>query len=129
DREEGEEARLAALLSWRPAGVIIVPCSDSFASRRLVAEEHIPFVVADRVTPDLNCDRVTIDNAGAAAAAVEHLLERGHRDILVAASSLALANIRERCAGVQRAIERVPGAHMEVVELGGAFEASVPRLQ
>lgn len=127
--EETEATRLAALLSWRPAGVIIVPCADAFASRRLVADEHVPFVVADRVASCTDCDSVTIDNAGAAALAATHVLALGHRELLVAASSLALANIRERCAGIQAVVDRAPGARMEVVELGVTFEACAARLQ
>jgi LacI family transcriptional regulator len=129
EREDVEETRLAALLSWRPAGVIIVPSSDSFSSRHLLAEERIPFVVADRAASCSNCDCVTIDNAGAAALAASHLLQLGHRALLVAVSSLALANIRERCGGIQSAIETVPDARMDVVELGMSFESCAPRLQ
>jgi LacI family transcriptional regulator len=128
ESEEIEESRLAALLSWRPAGVIIVPCADRFSSRRLLAEERMPFVVADRVAPGLECDCVTIGNARAAALAAEHLLDLGHRDILVAASSLSLANIRERCAGIAGVVESVAGARMEVMELGITFESCAARI-
>jgi LacI family transcriptional regulator, galactose operon repressor len=129
EAEEIENTRLAALLSWRPAGVIIVPYSDRFSSRGLLADERVPFVVADRVAETSAADCVSIDNAGAAAAAARHLIDLGHRNILVAASSLSLANIRERCAGIRGVIEAVPGAQMEIVELGFSFETSAARLK
>jgi LacI family transcriptional regulator len=129
ESEEVEETRLAALLSWRPAGLILVPTSDSFASRRMLADERIPFVVADRVASSIDCDCVTIDNRGAGALAANHLLQLGHRALLVAVSSLALANIRERCGGIREVTEGTPGARMDVVELGMSFESGVPRLQ
>jgi LacI family transcriptional regulator len=127
--EHIEAARLAALLSWRPAGVIVVPASDGFASRHLLAEDRIPFVVVDRVADATDCDCVTIDNHGAGALAASHLLQLGHRALLVAVSSLALANIRERCAGIAGIIEATPGARMDVIELGMSFESGVPRVQ
>jgi LacI family transcriptional regulator, galactose operon repressor len=127
--EEIEQTRLAALLSWRPAGVVILPCADRFSSRPLLVEEGVPFVVADRIAADCLADCVTIDNAGAAAAAARHLINLGHREILVAASSLALANIRERCSGIRGVVDRTPGAYAEIVELGVSFESCAARLQ
>ena len=129
EREEIEESRLAALLSWRPAGVIIVPCRDAFASRHLLAAERVPFVVVDRVADDAPDDCVTIDNAAAAASAAEHLVSLGHRDILIAASTLALTNIRERCGAIAEVVGRVPGGRVEVLELGSAFEIAAERME
>lgn len=122
--ETTEASRLAALLSWRPAGVIIVPCRDAFASRQLLAAERVPFVVVDRVADDARDDCVTIDNAAAGALAAEHLVALGHRDILIAASKLELTNIRERCGAIAEVVQRVPGGQVEVLELGFAFDAA-----
>ena len=129
ESEEVEENRLAALLSWRPAGAIIVPCRDTFASRHLLAARRVPFVVVDRVADDARDDCVTIDNAAAAASAAEHLVGLGHRDILVAASTLALTNIRERCGAITEVVERVPGGRVEVLELGFAFDVAAERME
>ena len=129
EQEAVEESRLAALLSWRPAGVIIVPCRDAFASRHLLAAERVPFVVVDRVADDAPDDCVTIDNAAAAASAAQHLVALGHNDILVAASTLALTNIRERCGAIAEVIGRVPGGRVEVLELGSAFDIAAERME
>ena len=129
EQEQIEESRLAALLSWRPAGVIIVPCRDAFASRRLLAAERVPFVVVDRVADDALDDCVAIDNAAAAASAAEHLVSLGHRDILVAASTLALTNIRERCGAIARVVGSMPGGKVEVLELGSAFDIAAKRME
>lgn len=129
EQEEIEESRLAALLSWRPAGVIIVPCRDAFASRHLLAAARVPFVVVDRVADDAPDDCVTIDNAAAASSAAEHLVSLGHRDILVAASTLALTNIRERCGAIAEIVGRMPGGQVEVLELGPAFDIAAERME
>ena len=129
EHEDVEESRLAALLSWRPAGVIIVPCRDAFASRRLLAAERVPFVVVDRVADHAADDCVSIDNAAAGASAAEHLVSLGHRGILVAASTLALTNIRERCGAIAEVVGRVPGGRVEVLELGTAFDTAAERME
>ena len=37
-----EEARLAALLAWRPARLVIIPCNDAFPTRELIKRQSIP---------------------------------------------------------------------------------------
>ncbi|MEJ1160320.1 LacI family DNA-binding transcriptional regulator [Prosthecomicrobium sp. N25] len=127
--EDVEANRLSALLSWRPAGVVIVPCRDRFATRSLLVEERVPFVVVDRVADDIEADCVAIDNAAAAGAAAEHLIGLGHREILVAASTSQVANIRARCAGIREAVAGVPGGTVEILELGPTFETAAERME
>jgi LacI family transcriptional regulator len=129
EEEDVEATRLSALLSWRPAGVVIVPCRDTFASRPLLEREGVPYVVVDRVGADAAADTVAIDNAGAARAAAEHLIGLGHTEILVAASTGAVANIRARCAGIAEAIAEVPGGRVEILELGPSFESAAERME
>jgi LacI family transcriptional regulator len=129
EQEAIEDNRLAALLSWKPAGVIIVPCRDTFACRRLLTAEQTPFVVVDRVADETLDDCVTIDNAAAAALAADHLVSLGHPEILVAASTLELANIRQRCAAIAAQIERLAGGQIEILELGSAFDIAEARME
>jgi len=85
-----ETARLKALLTWRPAGIIVVPCDDTLAGRQIARAAGVPIVVADRIPVEPDFDVVAVDNRQMAAAVTFHLLERGHRHILVAAHSLAV---------------------------------------
>jgi LacI family transcriptional regulator len=117
-----ERARIAAMLSWKPAGLIVVPCSDGFPARDLIDFSGIPCVVVDRVAGIDGLSSVTIDNEKAAGQAAEHLLALGHRDILICASSLKLANIRERCAGAGAAFARAGRPAPPVLEVGLEFE-------
>lgn len=48
--EATEHSKLRAMLAWRPAGLVVVPCSDRFPSRALVETSQTPYVIADRVT-------------------------------------------------------------------------------
>ncbi len=117
DNEKTEQGRLDALLSWQPAGLIIIPCTDVIPSQLRSKRSLPPFVVADRVF-DMNIsDSVTIDNREAGTIAAGHLIQLGHRNLLLAASSLNIYPIRERCQGAEETAAQ-SGATTNTVELG-----------
>jgi DNA-binding LacI/PurR family transcriptional regulator len=127
--EEIERGRLSALLSWRPLGAVIVPCNDAFEPRAVLESADVPYVVADRVVEEASeVDAVTVDNRAGAGLAARHLVDLGHRDLLVIASSLSLANIRQRCAGIQDVIARAGLPEPTVLECGFTFETVTEQL-
>jgi LacI family transcriptional regulator len=124
DDPDREAARLRALLTWRPAGVIVVPCDDAFAARSAAADSF-PIVAADRVPTHADFDVIGIDNRGFAAAAAAHLVEGGYRSMLVVASSLGIDNVQERFAGAQEAARRSGvDVAVDVLEVGFRVPAS-----
>lgn len=123
-----EQSKLKAILAWRPAGLIVIPCSDAFPGRDVIKASRTPYVIADRLTDDLTADTVSIDNEEAGAIAARHLIDLGHRDILIAASSLRLANIRERCAGANKVFREHGLPEPSIVELGLTIDAACSRL-
>lgn len=117
-----EQSRLRTLLSWRPSGLIVVPCSDEPPQCLEVEIGRLPIVFADRVPPSGSLvDTVAIDNREAGQIAARHLLAHGHRDVVIAASNLAICPIRERIRGASELI-RAAGAQVTVVELGSVAE-------
>jgi DNA-binding LacI/PurR family transcriptional regulator len=116
--EATERSKLKAILAWRPAGLIVIPCSDAFSSHELIAASGTPYVIADRVTDTRDVDTVSLDNEGAGRIAAEHLIDLGHEHILIAASSVRLANIRQRCSGVSAVFQAHGLREPEIVELG-----------
>ena len=63
-----ERSRLKALLAWRPAGLIAVPCSGVIPPELLAIRNKLPMVFVDRVaTKNAIADTVTIDNRDAGA--------------------------------------------------------------
>ncbi|MGO4174468.1 LacI family DNA-binding transcriptional regulator [Bosea sp. TAF32] len=114
-----EQSRLRTLLAWRPSGLIAVPCSDAVPEALRNEVGRLPIVFADRVQPEGSVvDTVAINNREAGEIAARHLLAKGHRDILVAASSLGISPIRERVRGACDLIGSVLGREPTVVELG-----------
>lgn len=122
-----EESRLMAMLAWRPAGLIVLPCSDIFPKRLLIERAGVPYVVADRVTLGL-ADTVSVDNEEAGSIGAKHLVDLGHRRILIASSVLKLGNIRERCRGATSLMRCHGLPAPEIVELGLDFETAWQRL-
>jgi LacI family transcriptional regulator len=126
--ESIERSRLKAILAWRPAGLIIIPCSDDFSGRELVDASKTPYVIADRVTGNAAADTVSINNEDAGAIGARHLIDLGHRNILIAASTLSLANIRQRCGGAAEVLRSRGLAEPAIVELGATTEGASGRL-
>ena len=94
-----EAARLSSLRSWRPAGLIVIPCDGALAER-LPRGDYPPIVVADRIPHGGEFDLVAVDNARAAGAVAAHMAEAGYRTCLVAGTTLGISNVRERWEGV-----------------------------
>jgi len=126
--EATEHSRLAAMLAWRPAGLVVIPCSDVFSARVRIEQAGVPYVIADRITREPTADTVSVDNEDAGTIGARHLLDLGHRNILVAGSVLTLGNIRERCAGISATLARAGLPPPVVLEAGGHFELAATRL-
>jgi LacI family transcriptional regulator len=123
-----ERSRLKAILAWRPAGLIVIPCTDEFPSRDLLATSGTAHVIADRVTNNLDADTVSLDNEEAGRLAARHLIELGHTRLLIVASSLKLANIRQRCGGASEVLKSYDLPDPAIVELGTEIEAGAQKL-
>lgn len=118
-----EQSRLRTLLAWRPSGLIAVPCSDAVPEVLKGEIGRLPMVFADRVPPTGSMvDTVAVDNREAGEIASRYLLALGHREIVLAASSLAISPIRERIRGASELIQAETGQAPTVVELGSNAE-------
>jgi DNA-binding LacI/PurR family transcriptional regulator len=122
-----EATRLRALLTWRPAGVIVIPCDDTLAARAVAQAAGVPMVAADRVPGGEPIDLVAVDNRAIAGEVARHLLEGGRRHILVAAAHMAISNNQERVEGI-RAVVQPEGATAEVLEVGFTVAESRARI-
>lgn len=108
-----ERARLADLRAWRPAGLIVIPCDGALAER-LPPGHAAPTVVADRIPDGEAFDLIAVDNGPAAAAVAAHLAAAGFADCLVAGTSLAITNVRERWEGFRGAAGAMRAELLEV---------------
>ncbi len=116
DDAEQETARLRALLTWRPAGLIVVPCDGSLAARGVAQAAGVPVVAVDRTPREPPMDLIAVNNTAAAEAVARHLLDTGRHHILAVAAGAGIANIDERCAAAN-VVAAAAGAVLEVLEV------------
>lgn len=102
-----EAAMLELLRSQRSEGTLLVAAGghqwSAEAVEALTAQS--PLVCLDRLPEGLAVDSVCVDDARAAAMAVSHLVERGHREIALVTGPLTLRNEQARLRGYRTAMQ------------------------
>lgn len=103
---EREVANARTLLSHRVDGVLVSVSKETHAADHLVElqEGGIPLVFFDRIAPDINADRVVIDDLEAAYKATRHLIEAGCTRIAHFAGPQSLVIGRDRLQGYLNAL-------------------------
>lgn len=99
------EQKLRFLKDRSVDGLILFPgnCTSSDALREYL-DDHIPVVIVNDDMPDINTDKVTVDNINASFRAVEHLIHQNHRDIAIINGDQNTYTGRERYMGYLEAL-------------------------
>lgn len=108
------EQAVDVLLSRMVDGIIAIPSSHDLAPLKMAAE-RIPVVIVDWDAPELDGDRVFLDNDRAGSMAARYLLDHGHRDIGVVSGHSTVSSMRLR----------VEGFHRELREAGVELDESL----
>ena len=126
-----ETAMLELLRSQRSEGTLLVAAGGHRWSAEAAADvtSHSPLVCLDRLPEGLAVDSVCVDDARAAAMAVSHLVERGHREIAVVTGPLTLRNEQSRLRGFRTAMQHHGLAVRERLVWQGGFQpAQIERI-
>ena len=106
DGSEEREARYVdVLLSKQVDGLLVISAGShpNFASS--ILSSHVPLVVVDRETPELQADQVLLDNEAGGALATNYLLDLGHERIGIIIGPNEAAPSALRLQGFRRALE------------------------
>lgn len=105
--ESAEKSKdlIDVLLNRQVDALIIAPAANSREQLVALKEKNIPFVLIDRYFPDINSDRVHINNFQAAYNAVEHLINTGRKKIAMIAYDTDLPHMQERIKGYKEALK------------------------
>ncbi|MFY0686386.1 MAG: LacI family DNA-binding transcriptional regulator [Cyclobacteriaceae bacterium] len=108
DNYEMEVKNAGALFASRVEGLIVSLCVDTidFSHFAQFVEQDIPVVLVDRVTNQLNCDLVMIDNFKAAFDATEHLITQGCKRIAHVTGKASSMLYSNRIRGYKAALEK-----------------------
>jgi len=99
-----ERSLVATLLARGVEGLLIVPAGRDHATLAADLPADLPVVFLDRPPVGLDADAVLFDNAAGARAAVEWLLDRGHRQIAIVGDAPTMWTAQERHAGYVAAL-------------------------
>ncbi|MGD0709950.1 MAG: LacI family DNA-binding transcriptional regulator [Bacteroidales bacterium] len=107
DEDVEKEIRLIKMLRDRQTdGLIISTSQKSSKEIRILLDEKYPFVLIDRVMPDVKTNSVIVDNFKGSHHAVTHMLQQGYKKIAAfAVSPSYVSTINDRIEGYLRAIK------------------------
>jgi LacI family transcriptional regulator, galactose operon repressor len=116
---ERERELIGSFRERRVDGIVVVPASHDHSYLHEDRRAGTALVFVDRPAWHLAADSVVSDNVGGAAAAVRHLLERGHRRIGFLGDLLSISTAQDRLRGYTQALEAAGlGVSDEVVHTG-----------
>ncbi|NGO11385.1 LacI family transcriptional regulator [Streptomyces sp. HC44] len=106
-RDQAERDQLTESVAERRVdGVLLVSVHEHDPLPGLLEDMGLPTVLAGRRSPDESLSHVHSDNAGGAAAAVNHLLARGRRTVATISGPLDMDVARSRLQGWREALEK-----------------------
>jgi LacI family transcriptional regulator len=118
---EIEEAR--ELTRRQVDGLIIIPACNGRSRLSIQEFPRTPVVLADRPSSRFQFDRVLVDNEKGAIAAVEHLIQHGHKRICFVGLGRKIFTIQARCNGYVKAMQAA-GLEPETFQAGEDKQAT-----
>ncbi|MGF0237836.1 LacI family DNA-binding transcriptional regulator [Rhodococcus sp. IEGM1300] len=123
--DEQERQHLALLRSYNIEGLIVNTLGHHRDELRELHRE-MPLVSVDRKVEHLESDRVGLNNPQAIDIALNHLEQRGYRDVLLVTEPFDGTSSRiERVSSFKAQIEQRPSLHGAVIETGSDLTANL----
>lgn len=85
-------------------GLILVPVENCTKQIEHLTKHEVPFVLIDRILPDVEANIIAIDNAKAAYQSTLHLIRTGHKRIGLISYKSSLLNLLDRKKGFLNAL-------------------------
>ena len=108
DTLELEQRQVQLLIDKRVDGILMGLTDETQSNLdhiHSIFKNEIPLVLFDRVSAEVNCSKVLIDDRIAAHSAVSHLLKSGCKEIMLLSGPKSPDNYRLRHAGYIQALE------------------------
>ncbi|TQO19723.1 LacI family transcriptional regulator [Rhodoglobus vestalii] len=119
ENSEREAKYLDLFEQQRVFGVLISPYGDITDRLDSMRKRGIPAVLVDRESPNSTFSSVSVDDIVGGKLAADHLLDIGRRRIAFIGGPMAIRQVSDRLAGARQAVDTVPGAQIEVIEIEG----------
>lgn len=112
-----ESTYLDLFREQRVNGVLLTPAGVTTEAMLHLSRDGIPVVLVDHEDEDSSSCSVAVDDVEGGQLAARHLLEQGRRKLLFLGGPSSLAQVSHRLEGARRAVDDVPDATLEVVEM------------
>jgi LacI family transcriptional regulator len=104
ENEAIEKQAIYSALSKKVDGIILCPCQKSAENINFLKRTATPFVLIGRRVRDPHVDFVIVNDAKGGYLATQHLIKRGHKNILLLNGPKYISSARERGAGYKKAL-------------------------
>jgi LacI family transcriptional regulator len=101
-----ERDAIQSALNKNVDGIIICPSQQNEENIRYLMQTGVPFVQIGRHFEEISASYVICNDELGGYQATKHLIDRGHRDILVLSGPAYISSARERLAGYKRAFRK-----------------------
>ncbi|MGF3056423.1 LacI family DNA-binding transcriptional regulator [Microbacterium sp. YY-01] len=116
DESGAREANYVELfLEQRVNGVLITPASDNLEPLERLRATGTAVVLVDHEAADSGFASVAVDDIEGGYLAASHLLETGRRKLAFVGGPNTIAQVRNRLAGAQRAVDEIADATLEII--------------
>jgi len=105
ESSEKQDQYVTMLLKRQIDGILLAPACSRAESVELIQNQGVSAVVLDRFVPDVDVDIIRGDSIGGAYQLTQHLLELGHRKIVVLAGPRDVSTSSDRVFGFQQAMQ------------------------
>jgi LacI family transcriptional regulator len=116
-----EQEYVELLLSRQVDGILIAPAENESNSLKLIQSHDKPVVAIDRRIANYQIDSVRCDSVGGAYTLTKHLLEQGHRRIVLLTGSEMVSTSVDRADGYRKAMTEAGFSEAEINILWGQF--------
>ena len=93
------------LMNRQVDGLILLPVERSQDQIEYLKKHEIPFVLIDRIFPDIETNQIALDNYKAAYESVKHLINTGHKRIGFINLKSTMFHLQERTRGYLQAMK------------------------
>ena len=103
---EIEFEAIRSALSRKVDGIILCPTQDNDANLQFLVKQGTPFVLIGRHFPAVDVESVVCDDIKGGRLATEHLIEKGHHQILFLNGPFQISSAAERLQGYRSALAK-----------------------
>lgn len=105
ENDKLEREAIRSVLNKRVDGIILSPCQHSINNVDFLKKSNVPFVLLGRHFMDKSMNYVVCDDVNGGYMATQHLINKGHKKILLLNGPSFLSPARERYTGYRNALK------------------------